>query len=86
MIKVVRACKKIPHSLFNKLKEGKFLGLLFILKDVLQVLSCLSKALQGGPVAFPQGVPLINATRLSLEDPMETNSPVERFLAALLFR
>ena len=68
------------HGLFNRLKEGKFLGVLFILKDVL---SHLSKAFQGGSVAFSQGVPLINATKASLEELLETNSPVQKFLAVL---
>ena len=55
------------HGLFNRLKEGKFLGVLFILKDVLPVLSHLSEAFQGGSVAFSQVVQLINATKASLE-------------------
>ena len=71
------------HGLFNRLKEGKFLGVLFILKDVLPVLSHLSKAFQGGSVAFSQVVPLINATKASLEELLETNSPVQKFLAVL---
>ena len=36
------------HGLFNRLKEGQFLGVLFILKDVLLVLSHLSETFQGG--------------------------------------
>ena len=71
------------HGLFNRLKEGKFLGVLFILKDVLPVLSHLSKAFQGGSVAFSQVVPMINATKASLEELLETNSPVQKFLAVL---
>ena len=71
------------HGLFNRLKEGKFLGVLFILKDVLPILSHLSKVLQGGSVAFSQVVPLINATKASLEELLETNSPVQKFLAVL---
>ena len=71
------------HGLFNRLKEGKFLGVLFILKDVLPVLSYLSKAFQGGSVAFSQVVPLINATKARLEELLETNSPVQKFLAVL---
>ena len=55
------------HGLFNRLKEGKFLGVLFILKDVLPVLSHLSEAFQGGSVAFSQVVQLINAIKASLE-------------------
>ncbi|KAL9972775.1 hypothetical protein ACROYT_G019144 [Oculina patagonica] len=47
------------HGLFNKLKEGKFLGVLFILKDVLPVLSHLLKAFQGGSVAFSQVVSIL---------------------------
>ncbi|KAL9972767.1 hypothetical protein ACROYT_G019133 [Oculina patagonica] len=47
------------HGLFNKLKEGKFLGVLFILKDVLPVLSHLLKAFQGGSVAFSQVAPVL---------------------------
>ena len=71
------------HGLLNRLKEGKFVGVLFILKDVLPILSNLSKAFQGGSVAFSQIVPLINATKASLEELLETNSPVQKFLAAL---
>ena len=71
------------HGLFNRLKEGKFLGVLFILKDVLPVLSHLSKAFQGGSVAFSQVVPMINATKASLEELLETNSPVQKFLAVV---
>ena len=47
------------HGLFNSLKEGKFLGVLFILKDILPVLTHLSKAFQGRSVAFSQVVLLI---------------------------
>ena len=71
------------YGMFNRLKEGKFLGVLFILKDVLPVLSHLSKAIQGGSVAFYQVVALINATKVSLKELLETNSPVQKFLAAL---
>lgn len=71
------------HGLFNRLKEGKFLGVLFILKDVLPVLSHLSKAFQGGSVAFSQVVPMINATKASLEELLETNWPMQKFLAVL---
>lgn len=71
------------HGLLNRLKEGKFVGVLFILKDGLPILSNLSKALQGRSVAFSQIVPLINATKASLEKLLETNSPVQKFLAAL---
>lgn len=71
------------HGLLNRLKEGKFVGVLFILKDGLLILSNLSKALQGRSVAFSQIVPLINATKASLEKLLETNSPVQKFLAAL---
>ena len=71
------------HGLLNRPKEGKFVGVLFILKDVLPILSNLSKAFQGGSVAFSQIVPLINATKASLEELLETNSPVQKFLAAL---
>ena len=71
------------HGLLKRLKEGKFIGVLFILKDVLPVLSNLSKAFQGGSVAFSQIVPLINETKASLEELLETNSPVQKFLAAL---
>ena len=71
------------HGLFNRIKEGKFLGVLSILKDVLPVLSHLSEAFQGGSVAFSQVVPLINATKASLEELLETNSPVQKFLAVL---
>jgi len=66
-----------------QLKKGKFVGVLFILKDVLPVLSNLSKAFQGGSAAFSQIVPLINETKASLEELLETNSPLQKFLAAL---
>ena len=67
-------------GLFNTLKEGKFLGVLLILKDVLPV---LSKVFQGGSVVFSQVVPMINATKASLEELLETNSTVQKFLAVL---
>ena len=41
------------HGLFKRLNDGKFLGVLFILKDVLPVLSHLSKAFQAGLWPFP---------------------------------
>ena len=71
------------HGLFKQLKEGKFLGVVFILKDVLPVLSHLSKAFQAGSVAFSQIGPLINTTKASLEELLETNSPVKKFEASL---
>ena len=71
------------HGLLKRLKEGKFLGVLFILKDVLPVLSHLSKAFEAGSVAFSQIVPLINITKASLEELLETNSPMKKFEAAL---
>ena len=71
------------HGLLKRLKEGNFLGVLFILKDVLPVLSHLSKAFQVVRVAFSQIVPLINITKASLEELLETNSPVKKFEAAL---
>ena len=71
------------HGLFNRLKDGKFLGVLFILKDILPLPSHLSKAFQGGSVTFSQVVPLINETKASLEELLETNSPAQKFLAVL---
>ena len=53
------------------------------MKDVLPVLSHLSKAFQVGSVAFSQIVPLINTTKASLEELLETNSPVKKFESAL---
>ena len=83
-------CETFPRETSNVLrfqrkllKEGKFLGVLFILKDVLPVLSHLSKAFQAGSVAFSQIGPLINTTKASLEELLETNSPVKKFEASL---
>ena len=71
------------HGLFKRLKEGKFIGVLFILKDVLSVLSYLSKAFQAGCVSFSQIIPLISTTKATLEELLETNSPVEKFESAI---
>ena len=75
-------CAK-AHGLFNRLKEAMFLGMLFVLKDILLVLSHHSKTFQGRSVAFSRVVPLINATKASLEELLESNIPVQKFLAVL---
>ena len=71
------------HGLFKRLKEGKFLGVLLILKDGLSVLSNLSKAFQAGSVSFSQILPLISTTKATLKKLLKTNLPLEKFESAI---
>lgn len=65
-----------PLACWKTLKGEKFLGVLFILKNVLPVLANLLKPFQAGSVSFSQIVPLVSTTKATLEEILKTNSPV----------
>lgn len=69
------------HGLLGRMRDVKFLGTIYILRDVLPILSKLSKAFQAGSVNFSQIIPLVNSTKASLQELLDTNSntPMKKF-------
>ena len=60
-------------GLFTKVKDVKFIGTVYIISEVLPLLSTISKA-----VDFSQIAPTIEYTKGQLDDGMETKSPINR--------
>ena len=70
-------------GLNKKLKTPKFLGTLFILKEVLLHLSTLSKTFQTGALNFARIEPAVHFTQLSLQKIKTNMSPIKEFEAEL---
>ena len=61
------------------MKKADFIGILYILKNVLPVLSTLSKVFQKGTIVFARITPMITASKNSLQRLVEDESPIEEF-------
>ncbi|XP_052241120.1 zinc finger protein 862-like isoform X2 [Dreissena polymorpha] len=68
----------VASGLFGKMKNLKFLGVVYILNDILPILANLSKDFQTGSITFATIVPSINRTKDKLKDLLEDNAPIER--------
>lgn len=60
----------------KKMKTIKFIGVIYILNDILPVLSQLSKAFQKGTINFSQINPQVNTVKQKLKSPLEEKSPL----------
>ena len=70
-------------GLYKKIKTPKFLGILFILKEVLPHLSTLSKTFQSGALNFAPIEPTVQFTKFSLQKIKTSMSPIKAFEAEL---
>ena len=66
-------------GLLNKLKKPDFIGILYILKGVLLVLSTLSKVFQKGSISFSRISPAIKASKDSLNRLVQYNITAKEF-------
>ena len=73
----------LPLGLYKKIKTLKFLGTLFILKEVLTHLSTLSKTFQTGVLNFTRIKPAVQFTQFSLQQIKTSMSPIKEFEAEL---
>jgi len=62
-------------GLLKKMKTVKFVGTIYILKEVLPCLSALSKTFQAGALNFSHVAPAIQHTQASLENVKSSQSP-----------
>lgn len=65
-------------GLVKKMKNAKFIGALYILAEVLPLLSRLSLAFQTSNVNFPLIQPEVKATKQHLNKIVEEESPLEK--------
>ena len=70
-------------GLYKKIKTPKFLGTLFILKEVLLHLSTLSRMFQTGALNFARIGPAVQFTQFSLQKIKTSMSPIKEFEAEL---
>ncbi|KAK2564539.1 Zinc finger protein 862 [Acropora cervicornis] len=66
-------------GLLKKLKKPDFIGVLYILKGILPVLSILSKVFQKGSISFSRISPAIKASKDSLNKLVQENITVKEF-------
>ena len=71
-------------GLFSKVKDVKFIGIVYILAELLPYLSNLSRAFQRGTVDFSRIAPVIEYTKEKVEEAAETKSPSNKLKADLL--
>ncbi|XP_068720533.1 zinc finger protein 862-like [Montipora capricornis] len=65
-------------GLLTKMKTVKFLGTIYILKEVVPCLTTLSKTFQAGALNFSHVGPAINHTQASLEAVKSSQSPLKK--------
>ena len=65
-------------GLLKKMKAVKFVGTMYILKEVLLCLSALSKTFQAGALNFSHVAPAIQHTQASLETVKSSQSPIKK--------
>lgn len=65
-------------GLLKKMKAVKFVGTIYILKEVLPCLSALSKTFQAGALNFSHVGPAIQHTQASLETVKSSQSPIKK--------
>ncbi|KAK3703202.1 hypothetical protein QZH41_004969 [Actinostola sp. cb2023] len=80
LLQTFRHLEKDPLALglLKKMKTVKFVGTIYILKEVLPCLSALSKSFQAGALNFSHVGPAIKHTQTSLETIESSQSPVKR--------
>ena len=66
-------------GLLKKMKKADFIGILYILKNVLPVLLTLNKVFQKGTISFARIAPAVKASKHSLQRLVEDKSPIEEF-------
>lgn len=71
-------------GLFSKVKDVKFIGIVYILAEMLPYLSHLSRAFQTGTVDFSRIATVIEYTKENVEEAAETKSPSNKLKADLL--
>lgn len=65
-------------GLLKRIKTIKFLGVIYILNEILPVLSHLSRIFQRGSLSFSSIIPEVNATKEKLDKILEEESPLTR--------
>lgn len=65
-------------GLFTKVKDVKFIGIVYILSEVLPHLSTMNKIFQKGAVDFSRITPTIKYTMGQLDEAVETKSPISK--------
>ena len=65
-------------GMLKKMKTGKFLGTIYILKEVVPCLTTLSKTFQAGALNFSHVGPAINHNQASLEAVKSSQSPLKK--------
>ena len=65
-------------GLLKKMKTVKFLGTIYILKEVVPCLTTLSKTFQAGALKFSHVGPAINHTQASLDAIKSSQSPLKK--------
>ena len=65
-------------GLLKRMKTIKFLGVIYILKEVLPILSCLSKKFQRDSLSFSSIIPEVNATKEMLDKVLLDETPLNQ--------
>lgn len=73
----------VAAGLFGKMKNLKFLGVVYILHDVLPILANLSKEFQTSSVTFSTIIPSLNRTKDKLKDLLADNTPINKLATDL---
>jgi hypothetical protein len=83
MASILQALKEmknevIAKGLFMKMYKTKFISAIYILKEVLPILSTLSRTFQAGTINYARIEPSINYTMDALNNVLQTESPVTK--------
>ncbi|XP_070552438.1 zinc finger protein 862-like [Ptychodera flava] len=88
IVPVLRALEElqsdaVSFGLFKKMRTVKFIGAIYILREVLPVLAQLSKAFQRDTINYAHLEPLIKYTKDKLSDILDNGSPIEQLKIGL---
>ncbi|XP_060575685.1 zinc finger protein 862-like isoform X2 [Ruditapes philippinarum] len=74
---MIQETQATAHGLLRKMKNLKFYGTIYVLSDILPILSELSRHFQKGSLNFAAILPALSLCKMKLKELKETNSPLQ---------